>query len=148
MMKFYHFIKNAIFSLLAKQTVGVRMLLINEGRILLVKHTYRSGWYTIGGAVDPGETPSEAMERELKEEVGATLTSKPKLFSIYYSRNEKRDDYIIFYVNQGCIQEKVISSEIAEQRWFPLDQLPDELSPATLRRIQEYLGEREIDERW
>ena len=147
-MKFYHLLKNAVFSLLAKRTVGVRILLINEGKILLVKHTYQPNWYTIGGGVDPGETPRQAMERELKEEVGATLSTPLELFSVYYSRNEKRDDYIIFYIGQGCIQEASSSPEIAEQQWFPINDLPEDLSPATRRRIQEYFDKIAISEIW
>ncbi|OGV50355.1 MAG: hypothetical protein A3F46_05115 [Legionellales bacterium RIFCSPHIGHO2_12_FULL_42_9] len=147
-MRFYHLLRNAIFSLLAKRTVGVRMLLINEGKILLVKHTYQPDWYTIGGGVEPGETPRQAMERELKEEVGATLTSPLELFSVYYSRNEKHDDYIIFYIGHDCTQEIVTSPEIAEKQWFPINQLPKDLSPATRRRIQEYFDKVKISEIW
>lgn len=124
------------------------MLLINEGKILLVKHTYQPDWYTIGGGVESGETPRQAMERELKEEVGATLTTPLELFSVYYSRNEKRDDYIIFYIGHGCTQEVMTSPEISEQRWFPINDLPQDLSPATRRRIQEYFDKVEISEKW
>lgn len=147
-MRFYHVLRNAIFSLLAKRTIGVRMLFVNEDKVLLVKHTYQSGWYTIGGSVEPGETPRQAMERELKEEVGASLVMPMQLFSVYYSRNEKRDDYIIFYIGHGCTQQEITSDEIAEMRWFAIDQLPTDVSPATRRRIQEYLNQIEISERW
>ena len=138
-VRIYHVFKNIIFSLLAKRTVGARALLIKEDKVLLVKHTYQPGWYTIGGGVDAGETPRQAIERELKEEVGATLVAPPELFSVYYSRNEQRDDYVIFYIAHDCIQEPATSPEIAEQQWFPLNQLPEDISPATQRRIDEYL---------
>ena len=147
-MRFYHLLRNAVFSLLAKRTIGVRILLINEGKILLVKHTYQPDWYTIGGGVESGETPRQAMERELKEEVGATLTTPLELFSVYYSRNEKRDDYIIFYIGHGCTQEVMTSPEISEKHWFPINDLPQDLSPATRRRIQEYFDKVEISEKW
>lgn len=147
-MRAYHLIRGFILSVLSKKTVGVRMLLMQDKKVLLVKHSYQSGWYTIGGGVEAGETPLEAMKRELKEEVGATLLNNPQLFSVYYSRNEKRDDYVVFYVAEGCTQEVVHSDEIAEQRWFSLDDLPADITPATKRRIQEYLGEKTIDERW
>lgn len=146
-MRIYHLIRNFILSFVSKRTIGVRMLLIQDKKVLLVKHSYQPGWSTIGG-VESGETPLEAMKRELKEEVGATLLNDPKLFSVYYSRNEKRDDYVIFYVAEGCEQEPVHSDEIAEQAWFSLDALPQDTTPATRRRIQEYLGERAIEERW
>ena len=147
-MRFYHLLKNAFLSLFAIKTVGARILLINDGKILLVKHTYQPDWYTIGGGVESGETPRQALERELKEEVGVTLNTPPELFSVYYSQNEKRDDYVIFYIGHACTQEIVTSPEIAEQKWFPINQLPTDLSSATRRRIQEYFKEIEISERW
>lgn len=124
MLKTYQVIKNFILSLLSKKTFGVRILLIQDKKVLLVKHSYQTGWYTIGGGVEAGETPLQAMERELKEEVGVTLLKKPQLFSVYHNQNEKRDDYIVFYTAEGCKQEPVHSDEIAEQGWFSLDALP------------------------
>ncbi|MDI1351163.1 MAG: NUDIX domain-containing protein [bacterium] len=147
-MRFYHLLKNAILSLLNKSTLGVRVLLIHDNKVLLIKHTYQSGWYTIGGGVDPGETPREALARELKEEVGVTLSQPVKLFSVYFSRLDRRDDYIIFYIAHDFTQELVTSIEIAEQRWFSLNELPQDISAATQRRIDEYLGKIKISELW
>ncbi|WP_419418399.1 NUDIX domain-containing protein [Legionella sp. D16C41] len=148
MYRIYYLLKTALLSVLAKRTVGVRALLIRENETLLVKHTYQAGWYTIGGGVEPGETAHQALLREIKEEVGATLTTPPQLFAVYYSRNERRDDYIIFYICHVYQQERVHSPEIAEQQWFNLNQLPTDISPATKKRIEEYLGRAEISEYW
>ncbi len=41
----------------------------DDGRILLVQHV-EGRWQLPGGAVDPGERPSEAMQRECLEEAG------------------------------------------------------------------------------
>lgn len=147
-MRFYHLAKNALFSLFAKRTIGVRALLIQDEKILLVKHTYQLGWYTIGGGVEPGETPYQALQRELKEEVGVSLLTPAQLFAVYYSNNEKRDDYIIFYICQALLQKASHSAEIAAQQWFDLDNLPQDISPATKKRIEEYLGTRAISEYW
>ena len=43
-----------------------------EGRILLVRHV-EGRWQLPGGAVDPGETPSETARRECREELGAVV---------------------------------------------------------------------------
>jgi 8-oxo-dGTP pyrophosphatase MutT (NUDIX family) len=147
-MKIYRLIKNAILSLLGRRTVGARILLVKENKILLVKHTYQNGWYTIGGAVDRGESPLHAIHRELKEEVGVTLTSPPKLFSVYYSKLEKRDDYIVLYLGSDHTQEDVSCNEILSKQWFELDNLPEDVTPATKRRISEYLLQRDISDIW
>ena len=46
-------------------------LFFNEdGRVLLVRPTYKSGWEIPGGYLRPGETPTEAAAREVAEELG------------------------------------------------------------------------------
>lgn len=147
-MKFYRLFKNTILSLMHVRTIGARILQIKENQILLVKHTYQSGWYTIGGGVEQGESPLEAVKRELKEETGITLLNPPKLFGIYYSNIEKHDDYIALYTGGDYIQKECVSKEILAKQWFPLEKLPADVSPATQRRVDEYLGKIAISDRW
>lgn len=147
-MRFYHFLKSVFLSLFGKRTIGVRILLVKDEQVLLVKHTYQKGWYTIGGGVEQKETPRFAIERELLEEVGVTLASPPELFAVYYSYNEKHDNYVMFYIGRAHTQITVHSPEIAESQWFPINQLPEDTTPATRRRIEEYLEQRVITEYW
>ena len=51
---------------------SVAVLLTDEaGRVLLAWQAgHRTGWSTVGGAVDPGESPAEAAVREAREEIG------------------------------------------------------------------------------
>ena len=47
-------------------TLGVRALVIGEDRrVFLVKHSYVSGWHLPGGGVEAGETLIDALIREL-----------------------------------------------------------------------------------
>lgn len=156
-------------SVLGGKTVGARALVLRDNEILLVRHTYNQGWYSIGGAVDSGETPLQALTRELKEEVGIHLTGKPILFGVYYNNCQHRDDYVVMYLvkdfscekesEEECEKEyekdkevnndkKENDFEIAEKRWFSLDHLPSELSPGTQRRIHEYLSKTSPTEQW
>ena len=148
MKKILWSIRTKILSLISCKTVGARALVISGDQILLVKHTYISKWHTVGGAVDKGETPVQAVQRELLEEVGITCLSPPKLISVYYNNFEKRDDYVILYIVKHFTQKNVISSEILESQWFPLLQLPFDTSAATQRRVEEFLGIRELSENW
>ena len=61
---------------------GVAWILTNkEGEVLLQKRTanyekFPSMWTIMGGAMEEGETPKEAINRELKEELGIKLDLK------------------------------------------------------------------------
>jgi 8-oxo-dGTP pyrophosphatase MutT (NUDIX family) len=39
-------------------------------RVLVIEHRRLATWLPIGGELDPGETPLEAAQRELREETG------------------------------------------------------------------------------
>lgn len=139
---------NKSLAILGYKTIGARALVIQNDQILLIKHTYMPKWHTIGGGIDKGETPIQAVQRELKEEVGITCLSAPILIGVYYHFLQKRDDYVVLYKVDHFIQEKVISSEILESQWFPLKQLPSATSEATKKRVEEYLNIREKSENW
>jgi 8-oxo-dGTP pyrophosphatase MutT (NUDIX family) len=113
-------IKNAIQSTFSYKTIGARALVIKDGKVLLITHTYMPKWHTIGGGVDKGESPIEAVERELFEEVGISCLKKPKLFNIYLNTFEKRDDYVALYIVEEFSQTPVVSPEIKASEWFDL----------------------------
>jgi 8-oxo-dGTP pyrophosphatase MutT (NUDIX family) len=48
-------------------------------RVLLMQSTDTGDWQTIGGAIDPDETPEEAAHREAREEAGITIRLGPLL---------------------------------------------------------------------
>jgi 8-oxo-dGTP diphosphatase len=50
------------------------MIFDREGRLLILKPTYKSGWTIPGGVMEyDGESPWEACQREVREECGLTL---------------------------------------------------------------------------
>lgn len=63
-------------------TIGVRMVVMRDGAVLLVRHTYQTGWFFPGGGMNRGETPREAAEREAWEEAGIRCSEPPRLVDI------------------------------------------------------------------
>ncbi|MDZ4380129.1 MAG: NUDIX domain-containing protein [Parvibaculum sp.] len=132
-------------------TAGVRGLVFDErGHVLLVRHTYISGWYLPGGGVERGETMLTSLRRELEEEVGVTLTGEARLKGLYANFREFKSDHVALYVVRHGHYEHAPrrSPEIAESGFFAPQALPAGISPSTARRIAEVTEGLAPDELW
>jgi 8-oxo-dGTP pyrophosphatase MutT (NUDIX family) len=129
--------------LLRSVSLGVRGIVINsEGQVLLVRHTYVSGWYFPGGGVEPGETLLDALARELAEETHIVIDSPPLLHGIFLQRSRWRSNHVACFVVRGFHQTKPRQEdwEIAEIGFFGPDTLPERTSRATRARLHEVWG--------
>jgi 8-oxo-dGTP pyrophosphatase MutT (NUDIX family) len=128
-------------------TLGSRCLVLDGDQVLLVRHTYGSAWYLPGGAVEKGETLAEAARREVREECGLTVGDLA-LLGIYYSHAEGKHDHVAIFVARSYSgTPRAQAMEIERLEFFPLCDLPADTSPATRRRVEEYLSER-VTDRW
>jgi ADP-ribose pyrophosphatase YjhB (NUDIX family) len=123
-------------------TLGVRAMLLEDGRVMLVKHGYLPGWYLPGGGVEAGETLGESLAREIEEEAGATLTAPPLLFGVYRNAKASPRDHVALFVCRAWTAAPtphIPNREILEAALFPIDALPDDVTPATLARLREVI---------
>ncbi|UCI09290.1 NUDIX domain-containing protein [Mesorhizobium sp. B1-1-8] len=129
------------FLLRRPMTLGVRGLIYDRASnsVFLIRHTYVPGWQLPGGGVEVGETLVEALARELAEEGNIALAAPPVLKSMHFNRRASNRDHVGLYLIEAFSQTapKLPDHEIAEADFFPLDRLPEETTPATLRRIAE-----------
>ena len=124
-------------------TLGVRAMLLDDDEVVLVKHSYVPGWYLPGGGVEAGESLDEALAREILEEAGATLAGPAQLFGVYRNARVDRRDHVALFVCRAWEQvavPKIPSREIVACERFPLDHLPDDVTPATLARLREVVS--------
>ncbi|MEV4253063.1 NUDIX hydrolase [Spirillospora sp. NPDC049652] len=61
-----------IASLPRTRGAAAALLVDDLGRIVLVKPTYKDGWFLPGGVIEDGESPLAACVRECREELGLT----------------------------------------------------------------------------
>ena len=119
-------------------TLGVRLLLVKDGQVLLVKPTYQDGWYFVGGGVKRNETLEQAARREAQEEIGAEL-GKLELLGMFTGFYESKSDHIAVFLCTNFTYTGKTDFEIEQSCFFPLDALPADIADGHERRIQEYL---------
>jgi len=110
------------------------------GRVLLVKPTYKEGWDLPGGYVEPGETPSEGCEREIKEELGLVRSVGP-LLVVDWAPSPNEGDKVLFIFEGGVIDTEsngglqLPAAELSEARYFDRAQLTSVLNERLTRRV-------------
>jgi len=114
------------------------MIFDDQGRILLLEHVFRpdSGWGIPGGFLSQGEQPEAALRRELREEIGIELADVEMLFVRALSRPRQLEIYFRARAI-GCPEP--CSFEIRSAGWFPVQDLPPELSKDQRRLIERAL---------
>ena len=132
-------------------TLGVRALVVDpQGRVLLVRHSYVSGWHLPGGGVEVGETIDGALARELLEEAGVTALQPPQLHGVFFNGRVSRRDHVALFVIRDFRQEggPRNAREIIDYGFFAPDALPPDTTRGTRARLAEVFDGASASERW
>ena len=133
-------ILSSIWSTIKPNSIGVRVMLIRNEHILLVKHSYQDVWYFPGGGVKRGEKLEDTAKREIAEEVDG-VCGHLELFGTYTNVSDQKNNYVIvFKATDFTFNETFKSFEISEVNLFELENLPSKISRGTHNRIMEYLN--------
>jgi 8-oxo-dGTP diphosphatase len=78
----------------------VAAILEREGRILICQRTAQQShplkWEFPGGKIEPGESPAQALARELEEELGITGVQSEEMTRYQYTYPGKNPTLLIF----------------------------------------------------
>src|ERR1700678_2701974 len=126
-------------------TLGVRgVVLDDDNRVFLVKHSYVSGWHLPGGGVEVGETLGDALRRELLEEGRIEVLDEPPLHGVFLNSHVSRRDHVAVYLITHFSQDRLPepNREIVACGCFDSGALPAETTEGTRLRIAEVLENR------
>lgn len=127
-------------AILVPAVMGVAVIVEDgQGRILLVRHSYAPGWGIPGGGVDRGEPPERTVTREMREEVNFQGSETPTFLSLHVRKVLWFTNFVAVYHLRGEIDFKP-NLEIVAAAFFPPDALPADTTPASRKRIAEFLG--------
>lgn len=106
------------------QEESVSGILFSEDRkeILLIKRRDVPVWVLPGGGIDPGETPEEAVLREMEEETGYKVTIKRKVAE--YTPLNRLARFTHLYECTLVSGSPTLSAETQGVAFFPLCELP------------------------
>ena len=92
-----------------------------------------------GGGVEAGESPWDALVREIKEETG--LTAVPAHLSGVYSKPDKNEVVFSFFCRAtgSAIQ---LTDEADQIEYYQLDRIPSNTSPKQVERIKDYFSDK------
>lgn len=133
-----------LVSMFRRMTLGSRGVLVDGDKVLLIRHTYVKGWQFPGGGVDAGETMENTMRREVAEETGYETVGEAIMHGVFLNNEVSKRDHVALYIVKDFRQVRQFkpNREIAEVRWFDVNELPEDMTRSARTRVAEiFLGE-------
>ena len=136
-----HHIRRFILRWLGEPGVrSVRVLLIRDGRVLLVRHWYAPGVMMLpGGGIKRGEKAEDAARREIREETGFELDKLELLGE--YEGNYPGDSVTVFFASEFDGYVRLVPNQEIMLRSFRNlieAQSMEEVAPDSKRRIHAF----------
>ena len=101
-------------------------VIIKDNQILMVKISdQRKSWWCLpGGTIESGETPEQAISRELYEELNLKIKPRQRLYESPMP-HESGVDYGILVDLPPRMPSLGVDRAVIEWTWYPLDEVDD-----------------------
>lgn len=130
--------------------VACVLILDEDNRLLLQRRTDNGLWGYPGGSLELGESFEQCARREVLEETGLeclemelfTTNSGAHMHHFYPNGDEMYAAEVVYLCRKFTGELRVQEEEASEQRFFALDELPQELTPLnrdTILRLAEMM---------
>lgn len=130
--------------------VGAAVFVLDDqDRLLMLMRTDNEMWGIPGGALELGEKVEDVARRETREEAGIEI-GEMALFGVFsgeelyykYPNGDEVHNVTILYLTRDVLGEiKIDLEEHSEHQYFPLDALPENISPPLLPAIKSLVSQ-------
>ena len=116
----------------------VAAVIKNEDKIFATQRGYgefKDGWEFPGGKIEAGETPQQALKREIREELDTVIEVGKHIDTIEY-------DYPTFHLSMQCfwctiVEGNLVLKEHEAAKWLTKEQLNSvEWLPADIKLVE------------
>jgi ADP-ribose pyrophosphatase YjhB (NUDIX family) len=129
-----------------KRAISQMLLRDDAGRVLMCQLTYKRDWDLPGGVVEVGESPQEAVSRELDEELGVRIEAGRLLLTDWLPPWSGWDDALCLVFDGGVHAEALTRRMVLDAReirsavFCTLDEVDEHATDFTARRVRAALA--------
>lgn len=129
-----------------KRAISQMLVRDRDGRVLLCRLTYKQDWDLPGGVVEVGESPQLAVSREVREELGLTISAGRLLLTDWLPSWSGWDDALCLVFDGGehdaTVTDTIVrqAREIQDAAFCTVEQARELCADFTARRIESALA--------